>query len=693
MLRKGMFLADRYEILEQIGTGGMSDVYKAKCHKLNRYVAIKVLKSEFSQDKTFVSKFRVEAQSAAGLTHPNIVNVYDVGDENGIHYIVMELVEGITLKKYIEKRGRLPYKEAISIAIQVANGMEAAHSHNIVHRDIKPQNIIISKEGKVKVTDFGIAKAASSATINSSAMGSVHYISPEQARGGYSDQRSDIYSFGITLYEMLTGVVPFDGDTTVAVAVQHIQDEIPAPSSLVAGIPIAIDKIVMKCTQKKTERRYQNASELIADLKKALVMPDQDFVKIAPMYGAENNEQVADKQDTESASNFTNATSTKEEIKVPENKTPQNKPLDNKSKFDNGDTLDDDYDDGEDEEIEDYDDDDDDDDELYEKKAKASTKDIDNESNDKLDKMMKWIGMGIAAVILIITIFVVVKLVGAGVSSSSNSNKETTTAQETTTKDKNSVKVPDVKGMTEAQAKTALNKVNLGYKAVYKTSSTVPAGKIISQDIDPDTSVDKNTTITVTVSSGEETKASVTIPNVLGMSETSATNTLQNAGFSVNTDYSYSDSVESGNVISQSPVGNSSADEGTTVTIVISRGKEVKNVTVPNVVGLDESTARQTLEDSELSVTVNYVTSASNVAYGNVISQSYNAGASVQSGSSITITVSHYEQPTTTQAVTQPTTTQAVTQPTTTATQAQTTTAAQTQTTTAASNTTTTTAR
>ena len=169
MLRKGMFLADRYEILEQIGNGGMSDVYKAKCHKLNRYVAIKVLKPEFSQDTSFVSKFRVEAQSAAGLSHPNVVNVYDVGEENGIHYIVMELVEGITLKKYIEKRGKLPYKEAVSIAIQVANGMEAAHKHHIVHRDIKPQNIIISKEGKVKVTDFGIAKAATSSTINSSA--------------------------------------------------------------------------------------------------------------------------------------------------------------------------------------------------------------------------------------------------------------------------------------------------------------------------------------------------------------------------------------------------------------------------------------------------------------------------------------------------------------------------------------------
>ena len=284
MLRKGMFLADRYEIIEQIGTGGMSDVYKAKCHKLNRYVAIKVMKSEFSEDKTFVSKFRAEAQSVAGFTHPNVVNVYDVGDENGIYYIVMELVEGITLKKYIEKKGKIPYKEAVSIAIQVAKGMQAAHSHHIVHRDIKPQNIIISRDGKVKVTDFGIARAATSQTISSSAMGSVHYISPEQARGGYSDEKSDIYSFGITLYEMLTGTVPFDGDSTVSVAVQHIQDEILPPSHVVNDIPISVDQIVMKCTQKKTDRRYQSATELIADLKKSLVMPDVNFVKLAPSY-------------------------------------------------------------------------------------------------------------------------------------------------------------------------------------------------------------------------------------------------------------------------------------------------------------------------------------------------------------------------------------------------------------------------
>ena len=381
MLREGMFLADRYEIIEQIGTGGMADVYKAKCHKLNRYVAIKVMKSEFSQDKTFVSKFWAEAQSAAGLTNPNVVNVYDVGVENGIYYIVMELVEGVTLKKYIEKRGKLPYKEAVSIAIQVANGMDAAHKHNIVHRDIKPQNIIISKEGKVKVTDFGIAKVASTATINTSAsMGSVHYISPEQARGGYSDERSDIYSLGITLFEMLTGTVPFDGDTAVSVAVQHIQDTIPAPSQLVEGIPVSVDKIVLKCTQKKTDRRYQSAYDLIVDLKKSLVMPEDDFVKLAPMY------------DTSVNDNYAQTDSDDEDIDEQE----EDDGLLGEDTFaDIDDNIDEEEDDN----------------------------DIDDESNDKLELIMKCIGIGIAVIILIITIFVVVKLIGSGKSSSNNNSQ------------------------------------------------------------------------------------------------------------------------------------------------------------------------------------------------------------------------------------------------------------------------------
>ena len=205
MIKVGMIVGDRYEILEKVGVGGMAEVFRGKDHKLNRFVAIKVLKEEFRENSGFIKKFKEEAQAAAGLAHPNIVNVYDVGDELGIYYIVMELVEGITLKKYIERKGRLTIKEATSIAIQVSAGLEVAHNNQIVHRDIKPQNIIISREGKVKVTDFGIAKAASSQTTTSTAMGSVHYASPEQARGGYVDHRSDIYSLGIVLYEMVTG--------------------------------------------------------------------------------------------------------------------------------------------------------------------------------------------------------------------------------------------------------------------------------------------------------------------------------------------------------------------------------------------------------------------------------------------------------------------------------------------------------
>ena len=294
MLNPGTVLGDRYEILEKIGAGGMADVYKAKDHKLNRYDAVKVLKDEFASNKSFVSKFRAEAQAAAGLMHPNIVNVYDVGDENGLYYFVMELVEGITLKRYIEKKIRLSVKEAVSIAIQVSMGIESAHNNGIIHRDIKPQNIIISKEGKVKVADFGIARAASSDTQTSHAMGSVHYTSPEQARGGYSDAKSDIYSIGITLFEMVTGRVPFDGETTVAIAIKHIQEEMPSPRIYVPEIPISVEQIIFKCTQKNPDRRYANVSELMQDLKHSLIAPNENFVVIQDAASNEGTKALSD---------------------------------------------------------------------------------------------------------------------------------------------------------------------------------------------------------------------------------------------------------------------------------------------------------------------------------------------------------------------------------------------------------------
>lgn len=613
MLRRGMFLADRYEIMDRIGTGGMSDVYRAKCHKLNRFVAIKVLKQEFSEDKTFVSKFNIEAQSAAGLMHPNIVNVYDVGDENGIHYIVMELVEGITLKKYIEKKGRLSSKEAISIAIQVAQGIEAAHSHHIVHRDIKPQNIIISKDGKVKVTDFGIARAATSQTINSSAMGSVHYISPEQARGGYSDEKSDIYSFGITLYEMLTGTVPFDGDSTVAVAVQHIQDEIPPASSVVDDIPISVDKIVTKCTQKKTERRYQSATELIADLKKSLVMPDVDFVKMMPMYGDTIVAQAEDELKTD----LINSLQDEDEDSLYD---------------DDDDVLDEDDDD---DDYDDDDEDDDDEDDEDEEASKDDEEDIEDGGNEKLDKIMKYIGIGIVVMIIIVTIFVVIKVVSA-VGGKSTKSETTTEATLASTEDSDQVSVPDVAGMTEDDAKAALNKVGLGCKISKQNSDTVAEGNVISQSQKAGSKVDKNTTITITVSSGSNT---FTVPNVVGKTESDASSTLKNAGLTVSIDYSYSDSVSQGNVISQTPSKGSSVKSGDSVTINVSRGKETKTVTVPNVIGLTESQANEALDNAGLKYSVS-TSQESSSEKGTVIGQSYSSGKEVEEGTVIQLTLS-----------------------------------------------------
>ena len=289
-------LAGRYELIEKIGEGGMAIVYKAKCRLLNRYVAIKILRPEFTKDEQFVENFRRESQAAAGLSHPNIVSVYDVGQEGNIHFIVMELVEGKTLSELIEEKGRLDYKEAINITRQVASALSLAHKNQIVHRDIKPHNILITNTGVAKLADFGIARAVSASTIiggNNKVMGSVHYFSPEQARGAYVDERSDIYSLGIVLYEMLTGKVPFDGDNPISIALMHINDPMPPVSAEVPGIPPQLEKIIMKATDKYQTNRYRTADEMIEDLDNIEFITKVMGQKAFTIAGEEEKEQPA----------------------------------------------------------------------------------------------------------------------------------------------------------------------------------------------------------------------------------------------------------------------------------------------------------------------------------------------------------------------------------------------------------------
>ena len=276
----GRMLANRYEILEKIGNGGMATVYKAKCHVLNRFVAVKVLKEEFITDIDFIKRFRSEAQTAASLTHPNIVSIYDVGNEGDVYYIVMELIQGKTLKEIIVEDGKLSWKWSVNIAIQIASALETAHKNNLIHRDIKPHNIIITEDGVAKVTDFGIAKAVSNSTITAfgTTIGSVHYFSPEHARGGFTDAKSDLYSLGVVMYEMVTGRVPFDSDTPVSVALKHMQEEPIEPIVLKPDLPKSVNDIILKAMKKNTEERYASATEMLKDLERALKQPDGNFV-------------------------------------------------------------------------------------------------------------------------------------------------------------------------------------------------------------------------------------------------------------------------------------------------------------------------------------------------------------------------------------------------------------------------------
>ena len=634
MLIPGSYLINRYEIIMKIGSGGMADVYKAKDHVLNRLVAIKVLKQEYSTDATFVKKFRVEAQSAAGLSHPNIVNVYDVGEDDGVYFIVMELVQGITLKNYIDMKGKLDIREALNISVQIASGLSAAHENRIIHRDIKPQNIIMSRDGKVKVTDFGIAKVADSTTVTTTAAGTVHYISPEQARGGYSDERSDIYSLGITMYEMVTGRVPFEGETNVAVALMHIQSEITPPRQLEPSIPVSFEKIILKCTQKKPERRYASARELIADLRKVLTHPDGEYVVIAGAIPQGRTIVMNDNDiDSLKAASLRKNFGTKpeetyvEEPEEGEEEKPVQKPVQKKRPVKKKDIE---------EDNDDFDKDEEDDD--------------DEEVNPALSKVMMALGIGGFIILAVIIFFIIGHAAGFFGGSGSlfdHKNKDTSTesistesvsdtSSDTSTAGER-VTVPDLSKMTEDEAKAALKKLRLGVNVQTGTSDDVPEGQVYDQSPAAGTKVDVHTQVTINISSGKE---KFSLDDVTGMQYQQAQAQLENDGLVVSLEFDYSDSVGSDMVISTSPEAGSQEVKGDTITITASKGKETKATIVPNLLGHNIDDAIQMIKDAGLTYNGKSSDYSDSYSENQVMNQSISAGKTVDEGTTISLTVS-----------------------------------------------------
>ncbi len=617
MFEQGMIIQNRYEIIEEVGSGGMSIVYKAKCHVLNRYVAIKVLKPEFADDKSFVSKFRIEAQSAAGLSHPNIVNVFDVGEEGGFYYIVMELVEGITLKEYIQQNGRLPYQTALDFIIQICSGIEVAHEHHTIHRDIKPQNIIVSKNGTLKVTDFGIAKAATSNTIASSAMGSVHYISPEQARGGYSDERSDIYSLGVTLYEMLTGRVPFEGENNVTVALMHIQSEVIPPREYYPDIPVGLERVVLKTMQKKPERRYLTVNALLSDLKK-LSMDPNAFIGGSNGMDAIHAPTIQISEEELAAINAGAMATGGENISL--------FPVDKKELEDANAALESLYNDEEPE----YDEEEDEslfDDNLTENEKVSST------LNSKTEKMLTIAAIAATVVIAIVIIIAIASISGVF------KHEEKTTEEITTEAE---LIMIDVIGWPEDKATAALDEAGIPYQIERDYSDKYDEGLVCEQSVLKDIKIEKDEKVTIVVSKGVEEGV---VPSVVGKTLDNATSILKAAGFEVDSREEYDEEVKEGEVISQSPEGDKKAAKGSTVEIIVSKGAEVKVTTVPSLKDKNVADAEAALIQANLKLGNVSSEYSDTVPDGMVIRQSIAEGTEVKEDTAVDITISKGAEP------------------------------------------------
>ena len=597
MLELGTMLSGRYEVLKRVGSGGMADVYMAKDHKLNRNVAVKVLKSEYVEDEKFLKKFETEAQAVARLSHPNIVNIYDVGIEDGINYIVMELAEGITLKEYIRKKGYLSPKETVEISTQIASAISHAHKNHTIHRDIKPQNILVSDTGIIKVTDFGIAKATSSNTVTSTAtaMGSVHYISPEQAKGRFCDEKSDIYSLGITMYEMVTGHVPFDHENGVTIALMHLQNEITPPSQIRDGIPDSLEKIILKCTMKKPEERYQTADDLIADLRLVFEDTSGGYVGVVPAIDDSPTIMIDQNELTQ-------------RINTPkkDQKIQQEEPL-------------------KDEEQNAYLDEDDEE---------------ESGMNSKIEKLVIVLAAVVGAIILISIIVFVVKSSGVFKSGKSTTTTSIGTTAESNDTESKKYTVDNYIGMSLSAAREKIDgkfkiKVEEEYSADYAK------GLVIRQDPESDTELEEGKTLTLVVSKGTRTEDKVSVPEVVGKMESSAKSELEAAGLKVSVKTKYSTDVAKGKVISQSPGSGNQVTKNSTVVITVSQGEKPETmVRVPNLRYFTESGARSELKNSNLvlgSVLTEY---SDSVEKGLVIRQTVSSGSKVKEGTAVGIYVS-----------------------------------------------------
>lgn len=593
-------LGERYKLLNKVGEGGMAVVYKATDLKLNRSVAVKILKDSFKENDEIIGKFKREAMALANLSNANIVNVLDVGTQDGINYIVMEFIEGKTLKEIIVEKGNMPVEVAVRIALKVSTALECAHKNNIIHRDIKPHNILVTADGTVKVTDFGIAKSMDSSTIahTNTIMGSAHYFSPEQAKGGYIDYRTDIYSLGIVMYEMLVGKVPFEGDSPVTVALKHIQEKVVSPKEINPSIPDNINNVILKCLEKDPIKRYQTVKELTADLDKIRENPnivignnsvEDDYTKIIPPI------------------NMDETTILQKPVNVDETTILQ-KPEGVNEAIDNNNlnqTL-----------YEPYDYDEDEDEDEYEERH-DSTQEISS------SKPTKKVGKSIAYVIVAILIVVIGAFAGVFLANRNAGNANAKVA------------VPNIVSMNMNNGIEKLKESNLAYEELIENNSA-PKGTIFKTEPSANEVVPKGTVIKVYISGGEQ---KVKIPNIAGMSVDVAKETLADIGLNVgDVQQQYSDSVPSGEIIGTNPTAGTELTPGTNVNIIVSQGPEVKMVSIPNVTGLSVSDATAKLQAAGLKINAVKGNAAPSADKNGVVYEQNPGSYTVSQGTTITIT-------------------------------------------------------